>query len=77
MSENNNTQIVSIEEFNSFCKKYFNSEMKKNLRFGQAFMNEFCSSHMEGKPDPELYYMENNELAKMLARDRYVGIKLM
>ena len=63
---------ISPEQLQKFSLKYFKEQNTTyaNLRFGQAFMNEFYPS----EPCPEIFYEENVEAAVNKIIDRFVDL---
>lgn len=48
---------ITLEQYEKFKKEYFNTpDMKKHLRFGQAFINKFGKYILDGKSDPDTYH---------------------
>ena len=61
-----NNSMISASKYNSFVIDFYASRYP-HLRFGQAFVNEFVDGS-----DPELFYEENINKAKEIARNKYV-----
>lgn len=64
--------MVSLIELSKFEQDYKNGHYP-NLRFGQAFFNEFYHRIKEfWQYDPKLVYEENENKAKMIILNHYI-----
>lgn len=59
--------MISLTDYQVFCNKYYGSQLRYQLRFGQAFVNHFNIEH-----DPQLYYTEHDSEAKAIIFSKYV-----
>lgn len=63
---------VTWDQYANFVKQYDVRPDKQWYRFGQAFYNEFATSHNFTEPDPTLFYQRDRKLAAELIIDKYV-----
>ena len=59
---------ITYQTYQTFVREYDTTDRYVNLRFGQAFMNQF----VRNVTDPDLFYCRDRKRAEGMIMDRYI-----